>query len=738
MTRRPRRAATVNLKAAIAVILALSVARARADGVSAVAEPHYTETQGDYTDQANNTTHTHNQLLSQDYRLSLSKALTPGLRFDGTGTLTDTMALGPAAVESGTRATMLGTSLGFGDRLLGGNASYSHNEARDKAFSSAGTQLNDVYGLTLGWAPEGLPSLTLRLNRSDMYDQSRKQTNATSDGVTMNTRYVPEGRQFRVDGSASYAGTTDHVNLASTSTYGGSLTAGWDDKIFGGRTNAAVTYSGAGSSTETVATGEGGVVSTQQTPAPGAGLSFIDDVAGTPETTALDHNAALVDGNTQLGAGIDLGYAAGPPGDTRIREMGAEFADTRTPVNVVYVWVDRALQASVVSALSTTWSVYRSNDNVTWMPVMRAGPVVVPPFDNRFEVPIEETAARYLKVVARPLPIGITVDPKYQHLFVTEVQFFRRSMAADQRGRISSMVNQVGVAARTPITLVQGLAHDISGVVRRTDAFGVSAAPGVTSWSVANGLQLTRKLAPTLTWNSRLLRNDSYDGAHKYDGAFMWGSSLSARPLPTLTHTLSYTGSFHHGTDGMSVENAATLFNRAQIYSWLGLTTQAGYSMGRTADGVDTHGAQLGATGDIVPHRTFRLSGGWQLRRTVTGVGENRTQTVNAAASFSPTEATSVSASVVRIIEGARPTTLGGLSLAMSPFQGGAVQLRFNASRSIDTTAETTSNVVSPGLRWNIRPGWSADVGYSWVKMDGPVSRSNMRTLDASLVASLL
>ena len=43
---------------------------------------------------------------------------------------------------------------------------------------------------------------------------------------------------------------------------------------------------------------------------------------------------------------------------------------------------------------------------------------------NRFEISVPDTQARYLKVVTKPLPVGITTDPTYTDVFVTELTLF--------------------------------------------------------------------------------------------------------------------------------------------------------------------------------------------------------------------------------------------------------------------------------------------------------------------------
>ncbi len=722
------------LRAALPLLAAaLCAPRASADDISLMVEPRYDAANREFTDQSGSRTTVSDRTLVQGYRLSLDRTLLPGLRFSGMGLLEDRKQLG-AGAAGGFRTTGANGNLGFGTRILGGNAGYSHREERDRLSGSQGARLNDMYSLALGWAPEGAPSMSLRLNRSDVYDRARLLQDTTTDQAGLSARWVPDTRR-RVDAGLSYSSLMDHLNGATARTYGGSMLAGWNDTIFGGRTSASASYSLAAKTSETVATGEGGIVSTQQLPAPGYGLSSIDEVTANPGLTTLERNAALVDGNMTASANVNIGYRASVTGDTRLRELGAEFPDASSEVNVVAVWVDRQLRENVTAALAMNWAVFRSDDNINWTPVALAGRAFSPPFENRFDIPIQPTAARFLKVVTRPLAAGITVEDQYADIFVTELQFYRRTPAADVRGRTGDVMNQVNVSGRTPIPAVSGLAHDFSGIARRSDGFGDQARPSMTVGAITNGLSLVRKLSPSTLWSSRVMHQDTYD-TRGYDGSLAWASSLGLRPIETFSNTLSYSGSLRHGIQGVSLQNSVSVLNRAQVYRWFGVDTTAGGSVTSGGTTGSLQSGQVTVTGNLVPHRFLNLSGGWRLRRTW-GAVESRAQSAEAAAAFSPTQSTSISASVIRIIEGPRPTTLGSVSLGLSPFQGGALELRFTASRSLDSTAEQISTVIAPGMRWNIRTGWYFDVGYNFLDLEAPTGRTRTRELSASLLAVL-
>jgi hypothetical protein len=154
-------------------------------------------------------------------------------------------------------------------------------------------------------------------------------------------------------------------------------------------------------------------VLTQQFPT--GGLSSIDQ---NPEQVALNPNPALIDGITEVGAGLDIGFGRISAADNRLREIGAQLADVGAVVNRIDVYVDDALTAQVASAF--TWTAYRSDDNQSWT-LVSSGDVAFGLFARRFEIPIAATQARYLKVVTRPLLPSVTDDPNFDSVFVTEV-----------------------------------------------------------------------------------------------------------------------------------------------------------------------------------------------------------------------------------------------------------------------------------------------------------------------------
>jgi hypothetical protein len=133
---------------------------------------------------------------------------------------------------------------------------------------------------------------------------------------------------------------------------------------------------------------------------PVAGLSSIDD---TPARDPLPPDAALIDGDKLVPAGINLGLP-GPGGDARLRNFGIDLGFA-TEINTIWVWIDREIPPAIASAFS--WRIYTSDDNLDWVLRQTLPSAPFGPFENRFEVRFTATVSRYVKLVVAPLNAGV-------------------------------------------------------------------------------------------------------------------------------------------------------------------------------------------------------------------------------------------------------------------------------------------------------------------------------------------
>ena len=158
-------------------------------------------------------------------------------------------------------------------------------------------------------------------------------------------------------------------------------------------------------------------------------------------------------------AGIDIGYAPSVAGDTNFRDVGAAFADALTAVNLIYVYVDRQLPSSISSAFQ--WTAYTSIDNQNWTQV----PVTSVTFgviDNRFEIGIQPIQAQYVKVVTRPLAVGVTLDRTYADIYVTEIRTYDVVSASSASVSLSSLTGSATGTLHFVLVRSLNLAYDFS------------------------------------------------------------------------------------------------------------------------------------------------------------------------------------------------------------------------------------------------------------------------------------
>ncbi len=557
-----------------AVFLACAVTPwvARADGLSAYVEEDYTNTSARTTDQSGRKTTNTSDEFAQHYRLMIDRTFFPYVRLDAFGLfekINDWLV--SDGVRSRADAWRAGGSahLRLGPPVLGGEVGF---DRRDESIGTSLTSvrvhtINEIYSAHAGWRPADLPSLDLRLSRTNSYDQDRRLSDFTTDDVLLTSEYSAF-RQLRLGYAVDFNHGTDHLTTTETSAVTNSARANYSDTFNSGRSTLSLNYQFNTRASDTTTRGTGGLVPVPQLPS--AGLSLVEAFPAVPQTDTLVQNPALIDGNLTANASINLGFSVALAGDTNLRDLGLQFADPSTAVNTLYVWVDRQLPVEIAGAFS--WAAYRSDDNVTWTQVNVVGPVAFSAFQNRFEITIDQTRARYLKVLTRPLAAAVTPDRRFTDIFVTELQAFLIVPAQSVRGNTSTTSHTATGAYRQVLLANPQLAYDFSGVL--------AGGTGGTSYAVQNGLSLDRPFARVFALSARVTRQDTgqrppgQPGTHS--GLFQYSASVVGRPLPTLSDSLTYSGQYVQTRHGYNALNSVTFVNRAQLYRGLDLLTSLG------------------------------------------------------------------------------------------------------------------------------------------------------------------
>jgi hypothetical protein len=88
------------------------------------------------------------------------------------------------------------------------------------------------------------------------------------------------------------------------------------------------------------------------------------------------------------------------------------------------------------------------------------------------------------------------------------------------------------------------------------------------------------------------------------------------------------------------------------------------------------------------------------------------------------------------VLLGARPTTLATMQLNYFPLRG-EVHLAVAYSKTLDTEADATTELLSPSLRWNIRSGVSLNASYTVLENASPTQTLDSRAFAARLLIIL-
>jgi hypothetical protein len=717
---------------ALAALVAASASGARADGWSAVAEPRFQWTRERDTDQSGKKRSSEVLDLGQRYNLNVLKSLYPNLTLTLGGTFNDdkiwTTAEGVHSFSESWQGNGFGR-LVFGSPVLGGSVGYERSHQGQHGTAGTSPELIlETYRATAYWHPADFPQLDLLGSRSNTFDSTRRTQYLTTDDLLVSTDYAGISR-LRLRYSLHYSNPVDHLNQVDTTTVAQQVQGTWDDKLFGGRTNAYLNANVASVVTSTTASGPGGTVSTQRLPI--AGYSLVEGALDAPERDTLALNPGVVNGDLAVSAGVEIGFGV-PLGDTAYRDVGVQFQDATTRVNTVYVWVNKALPSNVAGAFA--WRALSSDDNVTWTEVPLLGAAAFGSFTSRFEITLSEVQARYLKVVVQPLPKTVTVDPRFSSIAVTEVQTLLVQPASTVVGRTSITTETFSGTAQTRLVPALNLAWDISGLVNH-------ASQGPTTWSIANGLSLSRRLSRVWSVSARAQRQDRDVGAG-HVGGFQWGSTLAAVPIPTLTAALTYGGVWEETPRGFTVQNSLTALTRADLYRGVNVSATGGASETTNDTGQRTRTLQTTANATVTPHRTLTMTSAYLYAVTFLSggsapAGTVRSERVDAGLSFSPFATLYLNGTVTRIIKGTPPTTLATGLVAFSPFPDGAIQLRLSHTESIDTTAGHQSQTSVAGIHWTIRSGVILDTSYTLLDDKTPATRSNSDTWFTILTITL-
>jgi hypothetical protein len=448
---------------------------------------------------------------------------------------------------------------------------------------------------------------------------------------------------------------------------------------------------------------------------PFVGLSVLSD---TPENVVLTSNPALIDGNLEAGAGINLGLPS-PGGDARPRNMGMDFL-VATEINTLYVSVDRDV-AQVADAYS--WRIYTSDDDPSdgvqiWALRQTVSPAVYSPTFNRFEIRITNVNTRYIKVVTAPLSPTIPFASSFPTILVTELQAEIRRPASEQAGRLSSTFQNGTANFRALLLEAINLAYEFTYVFAKRD-------PGELQYTVSNGLSFFRQFNKVYSGKGRV----SFENGEDQSGireALVYSVSLTAVPFRTFHQSLLVSGRDETVAGKRTTNNAIFLYNIATLYEGIDANLSGGISFQEDDTGRKNRNSQGNAGVTFVPNRKVNLTLFYNGTTTVTSGGDLQGETTNytraGEADLSITPVPTVYLFGSYRIENSN-TSPGrnflNYSLNWSPFPDGTMHLTFYYNETIRSDNSEERSIV-PSLRWYFTPRSYLNLSYENLKTETP------------------
>jgi hypothetical protein len=565
------------------------------------------------------------------------------------------------------------------------------------------------------WRPVGFPSADLTYQRSHTYDDPETRDSITQFFILQNAY---EFREFGFDYTYSRNDIEDEISDSGSLSQVHNGRIGYSNRFLDDRVSIA---GGAMLNHRTVELSAGGDVELP-VDSPTSVFFLLDD--SKPENNAQDEFTTVDAGNPLTTVDI------GPDGPRSPVSFGLEFA-TRTDVDRLHVLPssddgDTSLaSASEIHDIDPGdfgWQVFSSDDQEEWEehlnPEVRHLLV-----ENLFEITISPGArARYIKVVARPLPSGRAT----RKIPISQIRAF--TIADVEAGdKLTDFEQNYDFGVGWNISETSSAAYDVYLNV-------LESKPSSTERTrLTNSVSGRRILSPIFTTNARFLRSDTWESEREHTARNQLAASIRGDYLDTFKQTLSYSGTYDDEEEGWSGTSSIFLRNSADLYRDWSANLDTGFSWRRPTGGGSNTSTTIRLGTSAVPHRRVHLrldySIGWVEE---SNQSSQRDQSLNAQGFWLMLDTLRLFAAVsYRDREtGAadeKPRVSQDYSVSWAPFPDGSVDLSLRYSRS-KATEGRDSWTISPELRWQIARGLLLTVTYSIGTVESVTERSDVET----------
>jgi hypothetical protein len=614
---------------------------------------------------------------------------------NGVGTDTDSRTLRPFA------------ELRLNTPLYNAGVTYRETENKETRTNQPTTRsFRDEYIAVLNWRPVGFPRFDATYSRT-LTSNEPETLDRIEDLISLSTHYSWRNLLFHY--TYNVEDTEERVADFETNRQNHFGKVGYGNVFFNRRLILDTSYRIDYSTTEFSGEGSGIFPLTRS-----AGISSLDD---TPEDgPALGSDFALIDGNRQVSAGIDLGL----DGDqTTLANIGIDFGFPAT-VDTIHLYVDRALPSTVAGSFS--WDIYVSSENTdtgTWTLHATVFPAPFGVFENRFEISFPSVETQFIKVVTRPLTSAVTLDPAFRNLFVTEIETF--FTVSGEVERLTNEEHTYNLALRGKVSEKTTLGYSLSF---RHES---SEPPSFQRTRWINTAIAVHKFNKVFTGTTSLTREDESENDED-TVRYEYTASVRAVYLETLRQRLAYRGTYVEEDFRTEQTNSINLRTSADLYKGWSAFLDLGYIWDRPADG-GRKTSKIGRIGsDLVPNQKLHVTLDYSVTETEEKDGEESSELVQRGdllIFFVPTYTLSFSGRWTLQDREQSTDFLQNYSASWNPFPGGDFQLLFFYNERLRSSGNERDTTISPGIRWNISRHFQWEVTYNWFESD-----SDSRNID--------
>lgn len=700
----------------------------RAEGIGGIIEFNYSSLNSKTEDASGVSTESEAKSFRQRYRLNIDKTIYPFLRLSAGGLFERTSSdLKSEDTETKSTSTKVNpfVDLTLSNPLLNVGIGYNRIEERQKSDGeSAPVNIRENYNAFLGLRPVGIPPMEFRVSRSHIFDKEKIIRDSITDSLMFSTRY--DVKNLRVSYQFSYSDFNDRLKDFETKSFFHNGLVTYSTRLFRDRTSLYTSYSVSRQEIESFSKGVGGEVFVQVFP--DLGLSGLDD---TPIDGQLDSNSALIDGNTVISSGINIGVVP-IGGDLRKRNIGIGFF-VDTEINTLFVYVDRELPSTIANSFS--WSIYTSSDNQTWSLLTTLSSVFFDSFLRRFEIRFPSVKKKFLKVVTSPLsPTVAALVPDFpdpDKIFITELQSFLTIPAKDIQRKFTTTSHTYNLSSRTILMEQPSLFHDFS--------LWFNKILPMDTWRlmISNGLTISQRLSRIFFGSARVSLENQRVETEGID-SLQYSASLNAIPLETLSHNIVFSGRITKRDGRTSDANSIFINNSAALYKGVDVNLSGGISFSTSEAGQKTTSTILNFGASIVPRDNLSLNMGYSETKTEQSGGERKKTSSTTSSAFLsmvyvPFKTLYLFGSIDRVSqsEGKAATALN-YAMTFSPFRDGDLLFNFAYNETLRLEEEEKSRTMTPSIRWNITRRSYLDMSYNIIRTSTLSQETSIKIFSAN------